>query len=74
MLLLSGSIEDIVSTSFYLSYHMKMQPSEVDRLSTYEFNTYVELLNKQLQDEREYELKLVQNYGVGGLFGQVNER
>lgn len=53
---------------------MKMQPSEVDRLSTYEFNTYVELLNKQLQDEREYELKLVQNYGVGGLFGQVNER
>lgn len=43
---------------------MHMQPSEVDRLTTYEFNNYLRLLNDQIKSERERENSLAQA-GVG---------
>lgn len=47
-----------MESSFYLSYYANMQPSEIDRLTTYEFNTYVDLLTKQIQTDRDYDMKI----------------
>lgn len=44
-----------------------MQPSEIDRLTTYEFNKYVELLDKQVKSDKEYDLTVAQRYGIGNL-------
>lgn len=37
-----------------------MQPSEVDRLTTYEYNIYVDLLNSQVKSDREFNVSLAQ--------------
>lgn len=44
-----------------------MQPSEIDHLSTYEFDKYVKMLSEQLKSDREYEVSIAKTYGVGGL-------
>lgn len=67
---LTSNLEDIVSTSFYLSYHAGIQPSEVDRLTTYEFNKYVELLSENLKSDREYELDIAKNFGAMSIFNR----
>lgn len=45
-----------------------MQPSEIDNLSTYEFNTYTNLLRDQIEEDREYNLKLAQIGSVNSIF------
>lgn len=72
VLILAGDLESVVESSFYLSYHAGIQPSEVDRLSTYEFNKYMELLNNQVKSDKEYEMTIAQTYG--GLGGFLNRR
>ena len=45
-----------------------MQPSEVDKLSTYEFRNYMELLNSQVKRDRENEVTLAKvSAGMGVL-------
>lgn len=66
---LAGDLESIVEHSFYLSYYAGIQPSEIDKLSTYEFHKYVDLLESQIKSDREREVTLAQTYGgVGALF------
>lgn len=72
--LLAGDLEYILESSFYLSYYAHMQPSEIDRLSTYEFRKYVKLMSEQVKADRDYNLSIAQNYGggLGSLFQQKN--
>ena len=56
--LAGNSLENIIESSFYLSYYAHIQPSEIDKLSTYEFNEYMKLLNEQVKDDREFDMKL----------------
>ena len=64
VLLLSSDIEDLVEWSFQLTYYAGIQPSEVDRLSTYEFNKYIKLIKDRVEENREYEVTMAQNYGA----------
>jgi len=57
-----------VTSSFYLSYYAHIQPSEVDQLSTYEFNKYMQLLNESMKTDREYDMNLAQVSGGLGNF------
>lgn len=66
--LLSSDLNYLVESSFYLSYYTGMQPSEIDNLSTYEFNTYTNLLRDQIEEDREYNLKLAQIGSVNSIF------
>ena len=60
VLLLSGNLESLIETSFYLSYYAGIQPSEIEKLSTYEFQKYQELLSQQVKSDKEHELLLAQ--------------
>lgn len=53
--LLAGNLEDIIHSSFYLSYYAGIQPSEVDKLTTYEFRQYMDLLEEQVKADKERE-------------------
>lgn len=66
--LLASDLNYLVESSFYLSYYTGMQPSEIDNLSTYEFNTYTNLLRDQIEEDREYNLKLAQIGSVNSIF------
>lgn len=68
--MLASNLEGLVEDSFYLSYHAGIQPSEVDKLSTYEFNKYMDLLNKQVDKDREFDKSLAQVSGGLGKFIQ----
>lgn len=64
-LVLAGDLDSIVESSFYLSYYAGIQPSEVNNLSTYEFNKYIDLLESQIKLDREYNMTLAQYGGLG---------
>lgn len=66
---LTSDIKDLVEASFYLSYYVGIQPSEIDRLSTYEFNRYIDLMNEQVKSDKEYALTMAQSYGMAGFLG-----
>lgn len=68
--MLAGNLDDIIESSFLLSYHANIQPSEVDNLSTFEFNKYLDLLNVTRNSDREYDLQVAQTYGIGRLFSK----
>lgn len=64
-----SSLENIIESAFQLSYYVGIQPSEVDRLTTYEFRSYLSLLDKYESQEKDYQLTIAKNYGAGNLFG-----
>lgn len=72
VLILAGNLEDLLEYSFYLTYHAGIQPSEVDKLSTYEFRTYLKLLGKQLKDDRDYDMTLAQYRGGLGMMNSIS--
>lgn len=57
-MLAGKTIEILVEDSFHMIYHAGIQPSEVDRLSTYEFNNYLKLLETQMKSDQEYDFAL----------------
>lgn len=61
--MLAGNLESLIESSFYLSYHAGIQPSEVDKLSTYEFDKYMSLLNTQVSSDKEFDKSLAQVSG-----------
>lgn len=52
---MTSDLSDLIRTSFYLMYHLNLQPSEVDTLSTYEVREYLNLLreNKKIEAEND---------------------
>lgn len=73
VLILASNLEDIIESSFYLSYYANIQPSEIDKLTTYEFDRYMELLNKQVREDRDYEFTVARMTGIGSLLGAGKE-
>lgn len=67
---MTSNLDDIIESSFYLSYHAGIQPSEVDKLTTYEFRKYIMLLNDKVKEDMEFDVTLAKNFGVGGLLRQ----
>lgn len=70
--ILAGNLEDLIECSFRLSYHAGIQPSEVDKLSTYEFRKYVKLLGEQLKIDREYDMTIAQYKGGLGMMNSLS--
>lgn len=68
VLILAGNLEYIIESSFLLSYYAGIQPSEVDKLSTYEFRKYIDLLNKQVKSDKEYDMNIAKTYGIRRMF------
>ena len=48
-------LETIISNSFYLTYFVGISPSEIDNLTTYEFDKYLQLTSKYREAESERE-------------------
>lgn len=69
VLSLTEPLNSLVESSFYLSYYVGLQPTEVDRLSTYEYRTYLELMNEAVRSEKEFSINLAKNFSVGNLLG-----
>lgn len=67
---MTSNLDDIIESSFYLSYHAGIQPSEVDKLTTYEFRKYIMFLNDKVKEDMEFDVTLAKNFGVGGLLRQ----
>lgn len=67
--ILSSDLQILIESCFYLSYYANIQPSEVDKLTTFEFNKYMELLNKSRERDREEDVNLAKLSSFGGLLG-----
>lgn len=65
--LLTSELKYIVEQSFYLTYYVGIQPSEVDHLTTYEFNEYLKMLNKVKKDEQEHEMEMAKLTSFRGI-------
>ncbi len=65
---LTDDLDYLIESSFYLSYYVGIQPSEIDKLSTYEFRRYMELMNKQIKSDKDYDLTIAQTYGIRSIF------
>lgn len=70
VLLLAGNLENILEASFFLIYNAHIQPSEIDNLTTYEFEHYINYLKDYLKTDREREVDLARLSRVGGLISK----
>jgi len=52
-------LDNLVENSFQLTYYTGMQPSEVDKLTTYEIRQYISHLNIILESESKNNSSLV---------------
>lgn len=59
-------LETLISNSFYLTYVAGIAPSEVDNLTTYEFDKYIQLTSKYRETESERESHKMKS--LSGLF------
>lgn len=67
VLSLTEDLEYLVESSFYLSYYSHIQPSEIDRLTTYEFRKYLDLMKDQVKSDREFETTLARGASLSNL-------
>lgn len=51
--LATTSIEELVETTFFFIYNLGLQPSEVDRLTTYEYMRYLTRYKEVRKQENE---------------------
>ena len=64
---MTNRLDDIIETSFYLSYYLGLQTSEIDNLTTYEVRSYINLLNPLLENESKKDSSILG--ALGSLFG-----
>lgn len=50
---MTSNIKDLTDSTFYLSYHAGIQPSEVDKLTTHEMRDYISLTKDRVKSETE---------------------
>ena len=62
-------LESLISNSFYLTYYSNISPSEVDNLTTYEFDRYIQLTSKYKEAEAERESTKMKS--LSGLFSAL---
>ena len=55
--LATTSIEELVETTFFFIYNLGLQPSEVDRLTTYEYMRYLTRYKEVRKQEMEAQTK-----------------
>lgn len=66
---LTSDIDTLIEESFYLSYYVGIQPSEVDKLSTREYRKYLHLMEEHVEAEKEYNKSMAQVYGARQMLG-----
>lgn len=60
---LKSSLRDLVENEFGLVVELGMAPSEIDRLTTYEFNSYLSLLRRKIDADNEEKKAMIKALG-----------
>lgn len=56
---MTTSLENLLDSTFFLMYHLKISPTEIDNLTTYEMRRYINMLRENLKSERESESSII---------------
>lgn len=55
---MTSNLQDLIDSTFYMMYYLKISPSEVDGLYTYEMRQYLSMLMEKIKDEHESDSSL----------------